>query len=51
MRHFVTRLISISSNYIKAGVKLLYLPLYLPDLNPIEDFFAELNDVILIKRN
>jgi transposase len=25
-----------------AGVKLLYLPPYSPDLNPIEEFFAEL---------
>jgi hypothetical protein len=26
----------------EAGVKLLYLPPYSPDLNPIEEFFAEL---------
>jgi transposase len=25
-----------------AGVKLVYLPLYSPDLNPIKGFFAEL---------
>jgi transposase len=25
-----------------AGVKLVYLPPYSPDLNPIEEFFAEL---------
>jgi len=25
-----------------AGVKLLYLPPYSPDFNPIEEFFAEL---------
>jgi transposase len=29
-----------------AGVKLVYLLLYLPDLNPIEEFFAELKAVI-----
>ncbi|GAA93241.1 TPR domain protein [Aspergillus luchuensis IFO 4308] len=32
-----------------AGVKLLYLPPYSPDLNPIEDMFAELK--AFIKRN
>ena len=32
-----------------AGVKLLYLPPYSPDLNPIEEFFAELK--MFIKRN
>ena len=32
-----------------AGVKLLYLPPYSPDLNPIEEFFAELKT--FIKRN
>jgi transposase len=31
------------------GVKLLYLPPYSPDLNPIEEFFAELK--AFIKRN
>jgi transposase len=30
-------------------VKLVYLPPYLPDLNPIEEFFAELKG--FIKRN
>jgi transposase len=25
-----------------AGVKLVYLPLYSPDLNPVNEFFAEL---------
>ena len=30
----------------EAGVKLLYLPSYLPDLNPIEEFFAEMKDFI-----
>ena len=30
----------------EAGVKLLYLPPYSPDLNPIEDFFAELKAFI-----
>ena len=32
-----------------AGVKLIYLPPYSPDLNPIEEFFAELKG--FIKRN
>ena len=32
-----------------AGVKLLYLPSYSPDLNPIEEMFAELK--AFIKRN
>lgn len=31
------------------GMKLVYLPLYSPDLNPIEEFFAELKS--FIKRN
>jgi hypothetical protein len=30
----------------KASVKLLYLPPYSPDLNPIEEFFAELKAFI-----
>lgn len=30
----------------EAGVKLLYLPPYSPDLNPIEEFFAELKTFI-----
>jgi len=33
----------------EAGVKLVFLPLYSPDLNPIEGFFAELK--VFIKRN
>lgn len=32
-----------------AGVKLVYLPPYSPDLNPIEEFFAELKG--FIRRN
>ena len=32
-----------------AGVKLLYLPLYSPDFNPIEEFFAELK--AFVKKN
>ncbi|OQD87951.1 hypothetical protein PENSOL_c075G07844 [Penicillium solitum] len=35
--------------YSEAGVKLVYLPPYSPDLNPIEEFFAELK--AFIKRN
>lgn len=30
----------------EAGVKLVYLPPYSPDLNPIEEFFAELKAFI-----
>ena len=30
----------------EAGVKLIYLPPYSPDLNPIEEFFAELKAYI-----
>jgi transposase len=33
----------------EAGVKLVYLPPYSPDLNPIEEFFAELK--VFIKKN
>lgn len=29
-----------------AGVKLIYLPPYSPDRNPIEEFFAELKSFI-----
>jgi len=32
-----------------AGVKLVYLPPYSPDLNPIEEFFSELK--AFIKKN
>ena len=32
--------------YYDTGVKLVYLPLYSPDLNPIEEFFAELKAFI-----
>jgi transposase len=34
---------------VNAGVKLVYLPPYSPDLNPIEEFFTELKS--FIKRN
>lgn len=44
--HYLTR---IKQLYREAGVKLLYLPPYLPDLNPIKEFFTELK--IFIKRN
>ena len=33
----------------EAGVKLMFLPPYSPDLNPIEEFFAELKS--FIKKN
>jgi transposase len=39
----------ISQMCADAGVKLVYLPPYSPDLNPIEEFFAELKG--FIKRN
>jgi len=39
----------ITQIYTDAGVKLVYLPLYFLDLNPIEEFFVELK--IFIKRN
>jgi transposase len=32
--------------YYKAGIKLIYLPLYSPDLNLIKEFFAELKAFI-----
>ena len=32
--------------YADAGVKLVYLPPYSPDLNPIEEFFAKLKGFI-----
>lgn len=32
--------------YIDIGVKLVYLPPYSPDLNPIEEFFAKLKAFI-----
>jgi transposase len=41
--HYTER---IEQMYYDAGVKLIYLPLYLPDLNPIEEFFAELKAFI-----
>ena len=34
---------------VDSGVKLVYLPPYSPDFNPIEEFFAELN--ACIRRN
>jgi transposase len=36
------RITELCSNAGVKGVKLLYLPPYSPDLNPIEEFFAEL---------
>ena len=36
----------IKTLYTNAGVKLLYLPLYSPDFNPIEEFFTELKAYI-----
>jgi hypothetical protein len=31
---------------VEKGVRLVYLPPYLPDLNPIEEFFAEMKAFI-----
>jgi len=36
----------ISAMCEKAGVKLIYLPPYSPDLNPIEEYFGELKAFI-----
>jgi transposase len=36
----------IKEMYLRAVVELLYLPPYSPDLNPIEEFFAELKTFI-----
>lgn len=44
--HHTDRIQELCSN---AGVKLLYLPPYSPDLNPIEEFFAELK--AFVRRN
>jgi transposase len=44
--HHTERITELCSN---AGVKLLYLPPYSPDLNPIEEFFAELK--AFVRRN
>lgn len=44
--HYIERLEQIC---YEAGVKLMYLPPYLPDLNLIEEFFAELK--AFIKKN
>jgi transposase len=41
--HRSTRVEQMCTN---AGVRLLYLPPYSPDLNPIEEFFAELKTFI-----
>jgi hypothetical protein len=44
--HHTDRTKELCSN---SGVKLLYLPPYFPDLNPIEEFFAELK--AFLRRN
>jgi hypothetical protein len=36
----------IGSLFKRAGVKLVYLPAYSPDLNPIEEFFGKLKEFI-----
>lgn len=41
--HYFERVVQMCSD---AGVKLIYLPPYSPDLNPIEEFFAELKGSI-----
>ncbi|KAF7920914.1 hypothetical protein EAE99_007766 [Botrytis elliptica] len=44
--HYTDRIMQMCAD---TGVKLIYLPPYSPDLNPIEEFFAELK--AFIKRN
>jgi transposase len=44
--HHTDRIRELCSN---AGVKLLYLPPYSPDINPIDEFFAELK--VFVRRN
>lgn len=44
--HYIER---IKQMCYEAGVKLVYLPPYSPDLNPIKEFFAELK--AFIRRN
>lgn len=41
MLHFAAQT-ELSKCMPKGGVRLIYLPPYSPDLNPIEEFFAEL---------
>jgi len=36
----------IGSLFKQARIKLVYLPAYLPDLNPIKEFFSELKEFI-----
>jgi transposase len=37
--------------YVEVGVKCKFLPLYFPDFNPIEEFFAELKQWIRKNRS
>ena len=41
--HYLERMQALFNTF---GVKLVYLPVYLPDLNPIEEFFGELKAFI-----
>ena len=36
----------ISPLFKRAGVKLMYLPIYSPNLNPIKEFFGKLKEFI-----
>ena len=36
----------IATLFKRAGVKLVYLPVYLPNLNPIKEFFSKLKEFI-----
>ena len=44
-KHWIT-IHQIGELCLNAGVNLLYLPQCLPDLNPIEEFFAELEGFV-----
>jgi len=37
---------SVTALFKRVGVKLVYLPIYLPDLNPIKEFFSKLKEFI-----
>jgi len=39
-------LVYIYTLFKQAGVKLIYLPIYLPNLNPIKEFFSKLKEFI-----
>jgi transposase len=43
---FFHRSDQIEEIYLEVGVKLVYLPPYSPDLNPVKEFFAKLKAFI-----